>query len=525
MTERGRFDPSRMRAQREPGLSGLGLFSVPTAASSQSGGSALPPGAGGEQAGSQTPQRLTVSQLAAMIDGALRTHFPQRVRVVGEISQFRERTHWYFDLKDAEAVISCVMFAAAARKAGFTPTIGQEVVISGRVEFYVKQGRTTLMVDRIEPIGEGALDLAFRKLCDELRGLGWFNEDRKRRLPAFPQRIAVVTSLTGAALQDVLDTLHRRSPMVEVATVDVRVQGEFAANEVTSAVRWLGRRHVELGVDAVLVTRGGGSREDLWAFNDRELARAIVECEVPVVAAIGHETDTTIAELVADLRCATPTQAAVRIAPDASALNQQAESLLLRMRGAMIRCTHLATTESRDRSVRLDSAMRHRIAGTAQRLAGLHARLERHRPIAVYAHREQSVRRAQSLLTAAMSGVFRHIDLDAVESRLRAAMQRSAGRFQDRVEQVDRALELVGPAAVLRRGYSVTLDRDGRAVRSASAVALGDRLRTRFADGQVTSEVVHDDGRPDAGLSLPPPRPRKRRSSPADAGGPMLFGE
>ncbi len=261
---------------------------------------------------------LTVSRLAAMISTVVGDHLPARVRVVGEVSGARRSTHLYFGLKDAGALISAAVFASNLRKLGFEPRDGQQIVATGRVEFYEPQGRITLIVEAIEPVGQGAHELRFKQLCEELRRLGWFAAERKRPLPTFPRKVAVVTSRTGAALQDVLDTMARRCPAVGVVLVPVKVQGEGAAEQVVRALAHLAANHEKLGIDAVIVTRGGGSPEDLDAFNEREVARAIVQCPVPVVAAIGHETDTTIAELVADERCATPTQAAMRSPPTAT---------------------------------------------------------------------------------------------------------------------------------------------------------------------------------------------------------------
>ncbi|NUQ51244.1 MAG: exodeoxyribonuclease VII large subunit [Phycisphaerales bacterium] len=174
---------------------------------------------------------LTVTQLAGAIDSALKSGVPARVRVIGEVSGFRDRTHWYFDLKDANAVVSCVVFQFAARKVGFTPENGREVVVSGRIDFYAKAGKVSLIADKVEPIGAGALELAYRALVEELRGLGWFDVARKRRVPSFPRKIAVVTSRTAAALQDVLVTMKQRCPAVGVLLADVRVQGDGAAAE------------------------------------------------------------------------------------------------------------------------------------------------------------------------------------------------------------------------------------------------------------------------------------------------------
>jgi len=482
-----------------------------------------------------------------MIDRALRSGLPARVCVIGEISGFRERTHWYFDLKDAGAVVGCVMFASAARRAGFVPENGQEVVASGRVEFYAKQGRASLLVDRIQPVGAGALELAFRALCDQLRARGWFDPALKRPVPTFPRRVAVVTSRTGAALQDVLATMGRRCPAVGVLVVDVLVQGERAADQIARAIDLLGRWRADLQIDAVLVTRGGGSREDLWAFNEPEVARAIHECPLPVVAAIGHETDTTIAELVADVRCATPTQAAVRLTPDAGALGEQLDALGRRM-GSMVR------RRVEHESVRLGSAARHpilvdprsiierarqrvdnlgrrlgesawrRVHVGARTIGDLSARLERHRPAAEHARRSAWLERAAALLEASVRARLSRIGLGDPARRLsRAAgvLLRERGAELDALE---RELEAIGPVGVLRRGYSYTRDENGAILRSIAGAAPGQRIETRLVDGSIWS-VVSDGSR--AALPGPADPPKRRRGRRSGRPGPDqmdLFG-
>jgi exodeoxyribonuclease VII large subunit len=445
-----------------------------------------PPGAGGGE-----PPALSVSQLAALIARALSDHLPTGVRVVGEVSQFQERTHWYFTVKDEGAVVSCVAFASLARRAGFVPEVGQRVLLTGRVDFWAKGGKTSFMVDRIEPVGAGALDLAFRKLCEELRTAGYFDEERKRPLPAFPRRIAIVTSRTGAALQDVLDTLRRRSPWVEVLLVDVRVQGQGAAGEVAAAVRAIGRAHRRLGVDVILVTRGGGSIEDLWAFNERAVADAIFEAPVPVVAAIGHETDTTVAELVADVRAATPTQAAVRIAPDAAAIRQQLSALDRRVGDGLRRLVQGGRHDLRAAGDGLLHALAERIRQAEKRVERASARLERHRPAAVYADRRAALRHAETRLRAAIFAKLHERNLAELRRSLLHALQLATRRRAELVEATARSLDLVGPLSVLRRGFSMTLRADGSAVRSASSVSPGETVRTRLIDGSFTSVVKH----------------------------------
>lgn len=458
MTDRLPFDPSKMAAARAKAAKG------------------------------DAP--LTVAQLADRIANALSAGMPAPVRVIGEMSGFRERTHWYFDLKDAAAVVSCVMFASNLRKVRFPPQNGQEVVVTGRVEFYDKAGKVSLIAEKIEPVGAGALELAFRALCEELRALGWFAPERKRPIPRCPRRIAVVTSRSGAALQDVLDTMRRRCAATDVLIADVRVQGEGAAQEIADAIRWLGGNHQRLGVEAILVTRGGGSTEDLWAFNERIVADAIVHSPVPIVAAIGHETDTTIAELVADLRAATPTQAAMRLTPDRGALLEQLDSLHAQLRTALSRRLdlrgHLAALANH-----LRLATTSRLRADAHNLERLSGRLEAFRPAAIHARRAAT--------------------LDALELRFAAAMRQSILRSGLRLDADTRQLEAVGPGSVLRRGFSYTTLDSGQILKTPSDVRPGDKIRTVLADGEVRSTVEGDGAKPTPRLQVPAPAPRLSR--------------
>ena len=487
---------------------------------------------------------ITVSQLADRLDAALKGAFPQRVRVVGEVSNFHDRTHWYFDLKDATAVINCVMFASAARKAGFVIEHGQQLVVSGRVEFYAKGGKVSFIADKIEPVGAGALDLAYRKLCDELRELGWFAPERKRPLPIFPRKIAVVTSRSAAALQDVLNTIRKRCPAVGVVLADVRVQGDGAAAEVAAAIRTISGIHASLGVDAVLVTRGGGSKEDLWTFNERIVAEAIVACAIPVVAAIGHETDTTIAELVADERCATPTQAAMRLTPDSAALIRQAETIHRRLTSLME--SHLRAESRRiDSLVRrpalaqpgrmvaakgqeLDHARRRLVSAasmvvqrTARRIGAASARLDTMKPTALHARVSTRVETLATRLQAAARKEMASHDPRALDDRLTRGMARLMESRADRIDALDRQLELVAPQRVLDRGFSLTTSADGSLVRSTADVKPGQAVRTRLADGQFESTV--------SGAATPttprkPGRTRRLGEKPGDEGQLDLFG-
>ncbi len=474
------------------------------------------------QAEGEAPIR--VRELAELVDRAIRRGVSSPLRVVGEVSGLRERTHLYFDLKDGEAVVACVLFANVVRKHRIVLRDGLEVVVTGSMEFYAKAGKLSFIGTNAQPVGAGALDLAFRKLCEELRGLGWFDDARKRALPTFPRRVAVVTSRSSAALQDVLDTMRRRCSAVDIALVDARVQGEGSAAELRTKLVALSRHHERLEIDAVIITRGGGSAEDLWAFNDRALAEAILKCPVPVVAAIGHETDTTIAELVADVRAATPTQAAMRMTPDSATLIEQIDLSRSRLRGALLRRTadarrsieslarrrplaspHTITADARailERSAdRFADRLRQRIHHASLRLERVSARLESHRPAAALARRSQRVE-------------------DLAERLERSMAARLVGERR-RADALGRELRAVGPQAVLGRGYSYTTLADGRLVRSTADVSQGDEIVTALSDGRVRSTVGgHAADKATARRAAAKPKPK---DDPASQMG--LFGE
>ncbi len=422
---------------------------------------------------------LTVSELAARIKSVIANGFAQRVRVVGQISNFSDRTHWFFSLKDEGATLRCVCFASAAQRVKFRVAYGMEVIATGRLDYFETGGQLQLYVDRLEPVGIGELELRFRQLCEALRAEGYFDESRKKPLPLLPRAVAVVTSRGGAALQDVLNTAHRRWGGCRLMLVDVRVQGPTAAPRIAAAIAALSRHGAALGIDAIILTRGGGSIEDLWAFNERVVADAIHHCPLPIVAAIGHETDTTIAELVADMRCSTPTQAAMRVVPDAAALGGQLDQLGRRLTMLMARTMHSARQ-------RLDAAAGRPMFRRPQQMAEPHRRR--------------------------LTDFARRLAL-SLPQRLTSARQK--------LDALARQLEAVGPMNVLRRGYSYTLGPDGQVLRSAAAVEAGQRITTVLVDGQLASRV---EAGPDGAAPPTVAPPRRRVRKPADAGQADLFG-
>lgn len=422
----------------------------------------------------------------------------ERIRVRGELSNLVQKSHWYFSLKDDEAVVSCAMWASDVTRVAFRPKEGDEVIATGAVSFYGRQGRAQLYVRSLERVGAGSLQERFEALCRELRALGYFDEARKLPLPAFPRRVAVVTSATGAAIHDCLRTAALRCPAVGIVHVDVRVQGEGAAEEIARAIRALDRAHERLGVDAIVVTRGGGSIEDLWAFNERVVADAIAaRRSVPIVAAIGHESDTTIAELVADRRASTPTQAITLLVPDAEELAEQ----LAQLRGRLAMALRRGVSARREVLLRVSRSgvlrsplvavelRRDRLRGQAALLANAAARrtADARSCVASLALRLESARPA-SRITTALEGMRQR------RKRLELATTRRCAYLREQVQSIGRRLEAIAPMRVLARGFTYTLVRDARGepslVRRVADAPIGASIETVVSDGSIESRVL-----------------------------------
>ena len=488
------FDPDKTRAAQQ---SDTAKPAAPeSTGGSRSGkekakGAQTTPAGPASQAAGADAQPLTVTQVAAEVKATLNNHFPQKIRVVGEVSNFSDRAHWFFSLKDEQATLRCVCFAPNARKTNFKLADGMQVVATGRVDFFDQQGNLQLYVDKLEPVGQGALELQLRELINTLREQGYFDEARKLPLPAVPRRVAVITSRSAAALQDVINTAGRRWPGCELVLLDVRVQGEGAAEQIARAINKLSQQHEKLAIDGIILTRGGGSIEDLWAFNERSVAEALFACPIPTVAAIGHETDTTVAELVADRRCATPTQAAMTLIPDQSSLHHQIDQLAHRLRTVtqrlLERARHRLVLASRhalfrqptqladqarrrlvDDARRLNRALPQRLTPARKQLADVTARWRQAIPRRVQPAREKLTR---------------------LESQFHAAMPRRCRENRTRLDAAARHLEAVGPHNVLKRGYSYTLNENGQLIQNADEVTAGQLITTVLRDGRLHSRV------------------------------------
>lgn len=428
---------------------------------------------------------LTPSHLNALVRGLLEDALPA-VWVEGELSNVTRAAsgHVYFALKDANAQVRCAMFRQRAGLLRFRPVDGLNVLIRARVGLYEARGEFQLVVEHMEEGGEGALRRAFEALKNKLHGEGLFDAARKRALPRFIRRLGVITSPTGAAVRDVLSVLARRWPLMEVEILPSLVQGAEAPASLRTMLDAAGRSG---RYDAILLTRGGGSAEDLHAFNDEALARSIVACAVPVVSAVGHEVDFTIADFVADLRAPTPSAAAELLTPDRDDLRHRID--LARRRAARAVERALRT---REQSLDLLAA-RLRAGHPSMQLARMRTRADeqlarlRHqvdRQLALARHRINvlDARLAQQAPTRLLSA--RRQQVDALRQALLSAVATRLRREREHSQALARTLNAVSPLATLERGYAIVLDTDsGLVVRKAADVAPGQRVDLRFADG------------------------------------------
>lgn len=384
---------------------------------------------------------LSVSELNARIKGLIESDpVLGSVYVRGELSNYKvyPSGHHYFTLKDAESSLRCVMFRSAASKLRFRPESGMRVTAWGRVAVYPRDGAYQLYCEGLMPEGAGDLQVAYEQLKAKLADEGLFDPAHKKPIPRYPERIAVITSSAGAAVHDIIRVLRKRWPVAKVVLLPVRVQGVEAPPEIAGALRYANKYRV---ADVIITGRGGGSIEDLWAFNDERVARAIYASELPVISAVGHEPDVTIADFVADLRAATPSNAAELVAPDMSELRDALRSAAARLDQAV------------DRSL-------------SQRRAAL---------------TELSSRRVMQSPTGFIDQ--RRLELDSIRLRLDAAATGRLNRERQEFARLAAKLDALSPLKVLGRGYSIALDAEGRAVRESGQLKAGDKLDLRLSRG------------------------------------------
>ncbi len=420
----------------------------------------------------QTAKVLSVSELTRSIRGTLETKFAA-VWVQGETSNYKLHPsgHQYFTLKDQRAQISCVIWRDTMQPPRQPLADGAQVQVFGTVTVFEARGQYQLNVQIIQPRGVGVLQARFEALKRKLEAEGLFAVERKRPVPKFPRRIGIVTSPSGAAVRDMLNVLGRRAPWLQILINPVRVQGIGAAQEIAVAIRELATPNEAFhAVDLIVVTRGGGSIEDLWEFNEEIVARAIFHSAVPIVSAVGHEIDFTICDVVADLRAPTPSAAAELIVPDVIDLQRQIDrcartlgrQLLNRVRDAQQRLDHARDT--------LQRCLAHKIEGYKRGLLHIAAAL-------------QPRKLSEELM-------MRRNHFADLHRRLLACPARWIETARHRFSRIEGILRVLGPDATLRRGYSITMDNRGQIIRTITAVRSKAKIRTRVSDGEFDSEIL-----------------------------------
>jgi len=438
----------------------------------------------------QSRDIYSISRLNSELRHVLEGSFPL-LWVEGEISNLSSPRsgHLYFSLKDAQAQIRCALFRNKRNLLRFQPENGSKVLARARVALYEPRGDCQLIIEHLEPAGDGALQAAFEQLKQKLQAEGLFDAVLKKALPTYPQRIGVVSSPSGAAVRDVLQVLKRRFPSAIVTIYPSSVQGAGAARELGQALELAFQRNVD---DVLILTRGGGSLEDLAAFNDEALARSIAAAPIPIVSAVGHEIDFTIADFVADRRAPTPSAAAELVSPDSEELQRrfaQFQNRLLQQQAAQLRqATQLLN--------RLDSRLRRQHPGIKlqqqqQRLDELQLRLIRQMQHRVSRQREALKQRRTRLLAQHPMARLRNLEprLQQVQGRLKQAIQRSIKEKRERLAARVRELNAISPLATLERGYSITSLADGSVITQAEQVCIDMELTIRLAKGRIQATV------------------------------------
>ena len=435
----------------------------------------------------KTTQIYTVSQINSLIKVALEESLPPQLMVRGEISDWKHHTsgHCYFSLKDESAILPCVMWASKFRALKFAPEDGMAVLATGYIDVYTVGGKYQLYVEKLEPAGVGALQLAFERLLAKLQSEGLFDDAHKKPLPRYPMRIGILTSESGAALHDITDSIRGRWPCARLFLCPVPVQGEGAAARIAAALRDINRRNKKFKLDVLIVGRGGGSIEDLWAFNEEVLARAIFDSQIPVISAVGHEVDTTIADLVADARASTPTKAGVVAVPDIQEVLAQLAATERRLTNQIDARVQLAEQEL---LIVLASAVFRNplvlVHNAGQRIDDLAAALaEATRQSLIDARRKVSAGYEQIVKIEPHRLMGRKmVELNDWKNRTEAGMSAILNDCRMQLTAKENRLTALNPKSVLQRGYSITTNKKtGSLVKASQDVQVGEDLITELA--------------------------------------------
>jgi exodeoxyribonuclease VII large subunit len=449
------------------------------------------------QTQTQTRTKIyTVTQVNSLVKDVLEAHLPSWLTVKGEITDWKEHQsgHRYFGLKDEESVLPCAMWRSSLVKVKFKPANGLAVLVTGSVDLYVPQGRYKLIVDEMIPAGMGALQLAFEQMVRKLEAEGLFSEAHKKPIPKYPERIGILTSESGAAVRDIADSVHNRWPCTRLFLYPVPVQGPGAAEAIAAAIRDVNRRNDKLKLDVLIVGRGGGSLEDLWAFNEEVLARAIFDSRIPIISAVGHEVDTTVADLVADARASTPTKAGIVAVPDMqdvlSGLAHHQRRLAGSVRARFGLCHEYL------RTVLASAAFRNPLLAVLNReqyLDDLAWSLgDSMRAVLVEARRQMQDYQDQVAKIEPHRLLGRMmVELNELTGRGLAAVTRVLNSRELEITARENRLAALNPKSVLNRGYSITTNRQtGRVVRTADEVQTDDLLMTELANENLIESRV-----------------------------------
>lgn len=433
-------------------------------------------------------QVITVSELNRDARRLLESEFPM-LYVEGEISNLAQPSsgHWYFTLKDDKAQVRCAMFRNRNQMVRFKPRNGQQIVVRGRISLYEGRGEFQMIAEFLEDSGEGALRRAFEQLKKTLQDEGLFDVERKKPIPSLADHIAIVTSPTGAAIRDVITVMRRRFPTVRISILPVQVQGDESVGQIVQALNAANLRSDD-PFDLILLTRGGGSLEDLWSFNTEPVARAIAKSELPVVCAVGHESDVSIADFVADLRAPTPSAAAELITPDSGVLEDSVQYLGRRIAQAML--------QQLDDHAREINHLKRRLRHPSQRLEELAQRLdEMERRISTSMHRTVADKRSQlmgnrlSTPQALVDGAA--LKLNALTKQLKSAESSNRQILESRLASLAAKLNTLSPLATLERGYAIVTSETGeRVITDAGDVEQGQKIRTKLQTGELVAEVI-----------------------------------
>ncbi|MED5240106.1 MAG: exodeoxyribonuclease VII large subunit [Pseudomonadota bacterium] len=435
---------------------------------------------------------LSISQLNLEAQGLLEGSFPL-IWLQGELSNLSRPSsgHWYFSLKDSRAQINAAMFRNRNRQVGFQPQNGQQILVRAKVTLYVPRGNFQIVVEHMEPAGEGALKAQFDALKAQLQAEGLFAQERKQPLPPWPNQIGVITSPSGAAIRDILQVLKRRCPSIPVVIYPAAVQGADAPGQLRQALQLATRRNE---CDVLIIGRGGGSLEDLWAFNDEALTRAVAACPIPIVSAVGHEVDTGLTDFAADLRAPTPSAAAELVSPDLTQVTQRLSALQRRLKWVMAQQLRTPGDRLRHLTQRLRSP-RHHLEQSSQRLDELQARLQRQvrHQLRLTESRLLPVQQRLARISPLRLLEDRQQRLANLKQRLPQPVLRSMEQQQQQLGNLGKRLDTASPLQTLARGYSISF-KGKQAVRSVDQLRPGDTVTTRLQDGEFSARIEHVQG-------------------------------